>query len=317
VASYTHLLVDQVDPISLRLTLINALDAHGATVLPFRGPCPRTGKESFVRGVRRTTTWKGHMRQPLPVLLHGFRFAAVFAGALCFVLTGLSGASRAQDNPQRVFQQFFEIMREIQREAQRKKANREGDDSRQTSGTPAAGVRYKVAGMELGQNVDLAEARSRGFTCGPSDTYPLHSRCSMTERNREGRGEYSATSSFLVSPEGRALYVNQSIAPAFWTAGEAKDDIASISRQYREQPRTQFMPAREGLPLGTIAVWGNVTLEPLDEDSLQRLAVTGEAHKGYLVDFENNFSVSAISAPTLFSAKSNGPDVDKQSKVEG
>jgi hypothetical protein len=53
------------------------------------------------------------------------------------------------------------------------------------------------------------------------------------------------------------------------------------------------MPAREGLPLGTIAVWGNVTLEPLDEDSLQRLAVTGEAHKGYLVDFENNFSVSA------------------------
>jgi hypothetical protein len=162
------------------------------------------------------------MRQPLPVLLHGFRFAAVFAGALCFVLTGLSGASRAQDNPQRVFQQFFEIMREIQREAQRKKANREGDDSRQTSGTPAAGVRYKVAGMELGQNVDLAEARSRGFTCGPSDTYPLHSRCSMTERNREGRGEYSATSSFLVSPEGRALYVNQSIAPAFWTASQRR-----------------------------------------------------------------------------------------------
>jgi hypothetical protein len=53
------------------------------------------------------------------------------------------------------------------------------------------------------------------------------------------------------------------------------------------------MPHRSGLPDGVIAVWGRVTLEPLDQESIKTLADGKNPKKGFLIDYLRNFTRSA------------------------
>jgi hypothetical protein len=53
------------------------------------------------------------------------------------------------------------------------------------------------------------------------------------------------------------------------------------------------MPHRSGLPDGLIAVWGKVTLEQLDQESIKSLADRKGLKKGLLIDFLGNFARSA------------------------
>jgi len=53
------------------------------------------------------------------------------------------------------------------------------------------------------------------------------------------------------------------------------------------------MPHRSGLPDGLIAVWGKVTLEPLDQESIKILAGGKNPKKGLLIDYLRNFARSA------------------------
>jgi hypothetical protein len=53
------------------------------------------------------------------------------------------------------------------------------------------------------------------------------------------------------------------------------------------------VPHRNGLPDGVIAVWGEVTLEPLDQESITTLADGKSPKKGFLVDYLHNFTRSA------------------------
>jgi hypothetical protein len=53
------------------------------------------------------------------------------------------------------------------------------------------------------------------------------------------------------------------------------------------------MPHRSGLPDGLIAVWGKITLEPLDQQSIKILADGKNPKKGFLIDYLRNFARSA------------------------
>jgi hypothetical protein len=54
------------------------------------------------------------------------------------------------------------------------------------------------------------------------------------------------------------------------------------------------MPSRPGLPHGILAAWGQVVIEPLDSESLRRIAAGRRpAVKGYLIDFIGDFARSA------------------------
>jgi hypothetical protein len=60
------------------------------------------------------------------------------------------------------------------------------------------------------------------------------------------------------------------------------------------------MPRRSGFPDGTIAVWGDVTLEPLDNDSRKILATDKSVKRGILVDFLGNYTRSAREGLPLY-----------------
>jgi hypothetical protein len=53
------------------------------------------------------------------------------------------------------------------------------------------------------------------------------------------------------------------------------------------------MPHRSGLPDGVIAVWGKITLEPLDQESIKTLAEGKNPRKGFLIDYLRDFTRSA------------------------
>jgi ribosomal protein L9 len=53
------------------------------------------------------------------------------------------------------------------------------------------------------------------------------------------------------------------------------------------------MPHQGSLPDGLIAVWGKITLEPLDQESIKTLADGKNPRKGFLIDYLRDFTRSA------------------------
>jgi hypothetical protein len=66
----------------------------------------------------------------------------------------------------------------------------------------------------------------------------------------------------------------------------------SQSRELGEQPTILTMPTREGKPIGVIATWGKVVLEPVDAKSQPILAAGKNPKIGVLIDFIGNFERS-------------------------
>src|SRR5262249_35230293 len=70
-------------------------------------------------------------------------------------------------------------------------------------------------------------------------------------------------------------------------------NIQQYSRNLGESARILKMPHRSGLPDGVIAVWGKITLEALDQESINILANGKNPRKGFLIDYLRDFTRSA------------------------
>jgi hypothetical protein len=99
--------------------------------------------------------------------------------------------------------------------------------------------------------------------------------------------------SLLNSGDGSILYINRSQEPAVSNPKKAEDEIKQYSRMMDESPRVMKMPRRNGVPDGRIVVWGKVTLELLDQESIKTLADRKVLKKGLLIDFLGNLARSA------------------------
>jgi hypothetical protein len=155
----------------------------------------------------------------------------------------------------------------------------------------AAPNQYGVDGVSVGTQLSLENAAYREYKCSPSEQFAGLTWCQKTKNNKERRGPYTAAYSILHSRDGKVLYVNRSQDPAFFTSKEAESEIQRYSRNIGE-PRITKMP-HAGLRNGIIAVWGDVTLEQLDEESIRTLAEGKSPKKGLLIDFLANLARSA------------------------
>jgi hypothetical protein len=166
-------------------------------------------------------------------------------------------------------------------------------DAGRTLGGPQDPV-YAVSGLTLGARVPFDSSAYREYKCGPSDQFDGFTWCQRVRQDKERRGAFTATYSLLHSRDGRIAYLNRVQVPAFFGPDEAEQDIQRYSRQIGEQPRTITMPRRPEFSHGILATWGKVALEPLDRESLERLAEGRRpAAKGYLIDFIGDFARSA------------------------
>src|SRR5262245_41618201 len=152
----------------------------------------------------------------------------------------------------------------------------------------AAPTEYAVDGLAVGTQLDFGSASYREYKCSPSDQFDGLTWCQKTRSDKERRRPYIAAYSLLHSRDGNILYINRSQQPAFFNPKEVEANIQRYSRKIGESPRIMKMPHRGGLPDGVIAVWGKITLEPLDQESIKILADGKGPRKGLLIDFPGN-----------------------------
>jgi hypothetical protein len=151
-------------------------------------------------------------------------------------------------------------------------------------------AKYAVDGLVLGTQLNFESASYGEYRCRPSEQFDELTWCQKTRRGRSDIAIYS----LLHSRDGNVLYINRSQEPAFLNAKKAEQNIQQSSSNIGELPRVIRMPHRSGFPDGLIAVWGKVTLEQLDQESIKVLVADRKAlKKGLLIDFLGNFVRSA------------------------
>jgi ribosomal protein L9 len=157
----------------------------------------------------------------------------------------------------------------------------------------AAPMEYAVDGLAVGTQLNFGSASYREYKCSPSDQFDGLTWCQKTRSDKERRRSYIAAYSLLHSRDGNILYINRTQEPAFFNPKEVEVNIQRYSRNIGESPRIMKMPHRGSLPDGLIAVWGKITLEPLDQDSIKTLADGKNPRKGFLIDYLRDFTRSA------------------------
>src|SRR5262245_37100465 len=166
-------------------------------------------------------------------------------------------------------------------------------DAGRTLGGPQDPV-YAVGGLTLGARVAFDSPAYREYKCGPSDQFDGFTWCQRARQDKERAGAVPAPYSTLDERDGRIAYLIRVQVPASFGPDEAEQDIQRYSRQIGGQPRTITMPRRPEFAYGILAAWGKVALEPLDRESLERLAEGRRpTTKGYLIDFIGDFARSA------------------------
>ena len=160
-------------------------------------------------------------------------------------------------------------------------------------GNAVAATEYAVDGLAVGTQLNFGSASYREYKCSPSDQFAGLIWCQKARTDKERRGSYTAAYSLLHSHDGNISYVSRSQEPAFLNPQEVELNIQRYSRKIGESPRIMKMPHRSGLPDELIAVWGKITLEPLDQESIKILATGKSPKKGFLIDHLRNFARSA------------------------
>jgi hypothetical protein len=156
-------------------------------------------------------------------------------------------------------------------------------------GHAVAEPKYAVDGLVLGTQLNFQSASYGEYGCSPSDQFDGLTWCQKTPRIKSDTTTYS----LLHSREGTVFYINRAQELALLNAKKAEEDIQQSSSNIGELPRVMKMRHRSGFPDGIIAIWGNVTLEQLDQESIKLLADRKRLKKGLLIDFLGNFVRSA------------------------
>jgi hypothetical protein len=158
---------------------------------------------------------------------------------------------------------------------------------------PSARSKYVIDGIAVGSRLSTDSRSYREYSCSPSEELDKFTWCQKTRNEKKVRGSYRVSYSILNSPAGTVLYVSRYQEPAFSNASQLDKDLEKYSRSIGEKARIMKLPHREGLPDGIIALWGEITLEPLEQNVINALA-DGTSNKGeFLVDYIDDVVRSA------------------------
>jgi TPR repeat protein/uncharacterized protein len=146
---------------------------------------------------------------------------------------------------------------------------------------------YSVDGFALGSNAFRGGGYNE-YSCKPSGQFASFTACEHKKDETVARGKFTSIYNLVHAQDGRVAYVSRLLDPAWFSADEAKDDIARLAKKYRQQPSLLQIPDnKEGLK-GTIAVWGDLVLRPLPNDRKQALLNGRDVKVGLLVDYLGN-----------------------------
>ena len=166
---------------------------------------------------------------------------------------------------------------------------------------------FVIDGVALGGSIDPNGATYRVYSCRPSEDFSGLTRCLPNPRTQSGKfGPYTSRVTILHSAANKVVFITQSLIPAFFGAGDVDQEIQRLSQQFGQAARILNADFRPGVPHAILAVWGDVTLTPLDEPTMDALRRGEQIHVGLVTDFLGDAYRSARAGLHVYSL-SGGP----------
>jgi hypothetical protein len=134
----------------------------------------------------------------------------------------------------------------------------------------------------------------------PATTTPAFAWCQWRHAETRKFGPETVWMSVFRSGNNSAVEITQAVDPAFFRQGDVEREIQRLSRDFGQQARVIAVD----LPAGgraVIAVWGAVTLTPLDSTTLDALRRGAPVHSGLLVGALGDLRVSARQGVPVYS----------------
>jgi TonB family protein len=146
--------------------------------------------------------------------------------------------------------------------------------------------RFVLDGVALGGVIDSDNVTHKGYHCRPSKEFQGFSWCAVSRRLNGKLGPYVEEMAILLSESNVAVFISQDLVPAFFGAGDVDHEIQRLSQYFGESARVITAEPSAGYRHSIIAAWGEVTLSPYDEPTMESLrrgdTITGG---GLQVDF--------------------------------
>jgi hypothetical protein len=143
---------------------------------------------------------------------------------------------------------------------------------------------FVVDGLAVGGAVYPESPTYKAFKCHPSDQFSGFTWCAISHPLRGKFGAYESLT-ILHSSSNTAAAVFQDVNPAYFAPNDAEREIQRLSQRFGQAARIHNGDPRPDAPHSVIATWGDVTLTPLDQPTLDALSRGDTITAGLLVDF--------------------------------
>jgi predicted aspartyl protease len=165
---------------------------------------------------------------------------------------------------------------------------------------PVSASPYVLDGYRLGEPAANISYRS-DMNCKPSELFASFAWCTHYASAKTTTGTYNVANAVIVSASDRIVYGWKMIRPAdFSNPGDIDSEITRLSRTFKQEARILRFPTRPGQLNGLIAIWGAISLTPLDQMDMAALASGKQINRGLLVDFLGDFGRSAREGAPIY-----------------
>ena len=144
---------------------------------------------------------------------------------------------------------------------------------------------FVVDGLAVGATVHPDSPAYRAYKCRPSDEFPGFTWCAIKHPMAGKFGPYNSWVTILHSDANIVVFILQDVIPAYFSPGDAEREIDRLSKYFGQAARVLTGDSRPDAPHSIIASWGDVTLTPLDESTMEALRRGETITAGLVIDF--------------------------------
>ena len=144
---------------------------------------------------------------------------------------------------------------------------------------------FVVDGLAVGSAVYPDSPVYKAYKCRPSDQFPGFTWCGIKHPMTGKFGPFNSWVTILHSDAHTAVFILQDVIPAYFATDDVEREIQRLSQHFGQAARVLTGDPRPDAPHSVIAAWGDVTLTPLDESTLDELRRGETITAGLLIDF--------------------------------
>jgi len=159
---------------------------------------------------------------------------------------------------------------------------------------------FVVDGLAAGAAVHPDSPVYKAYKCRPSDQFPGFTWCGIKHPMTGKFGPFDSWVTILHSDANTAVFILQDVIPAYFSPADVEREIQRLSQNFGQAARVLNGDARADAPHSVIAAWGDVTLTPLDESTMDELRRGETITAGLLIDFLGDSRKSAREGLPVF-----------------